>query len=200
MSQYPDISDARYKTISGGRQQKVLVGNVEDLGKEFRKRKWLYKKRTRSLNYPNISNEELRILLKFQDDQDLTYTSFVFIDDYPEEYTNEYIATSDGETLDYVIPCKDGSDIVVYQDGAELNQAPDSTSIGDYYIDYGAGVYGLDKIILNAALVEGTRITCDFTGQLAIRSRFSGEIQYQRVNVYLKLNSATVNLQGLLWS
>jgi len=199
MALYPTYDQIKYRQMNSGRKQKVLIGNVDELGKEVRKRKWLYKKRTRTLSYEYLTKNELRQLLQFQDDHDLIYTPFVFIDVQINSYSNEYIATGDGSTDTFNMPCKSSTSRTIYINGLSYSEATDSTGIGDFYIIQNGGIYNVDQLIFFVAPLAGTRITCDFKGQLAFKGRLAGEIQSSINSRYLNDNQAVVSIQGLLW-
>ena len=201
MALYPAISSVPYTDISGSSDQKVLITNFEGLGKESRKRKWLYPKRSIGLNYNNISDSELQTLLQFERDRDGQYQAFNWIAYFEEIYIGEYVGTGDDETVLWNLPCKEGSDITVYVDGSEYEEGSDSTGadLKDFVITESSGADGLDSITFTTAVSAGYRIIIDFTGRLGVRCRFNENIEYQRRRIdSTGFNTCSVSLKGLL--
>jgi len=201
MALYPGLSSVPYVDISGASEQKVLITNFEGLGKESRKRKWLYPKRSIDLSYENITDTELKTLLQFEKNRSGTYESFHWIAEYDEDYDSEYVGTGDGDTVLWNLPCKEASDIVVYVDDREYEEGSDSTAadLNDYVITSSGGTDGVDKIVFTDAPSAGVRIIIDFTGRLALQCRFANNIQYQRLRYgTVGFNSCSISLKGLL--
>jgi hypothetical protein len=192
MSAYPAIASVPYVTYSGSRDQKVLISNFDDLGKEQRKRKWLYQKRNITLEYRNISNANLLTLLEFYRARNGSYEAFSFFFPYSETYYYEYVCTGDGSETVFNLPFKTGSSISVYENNVLVAPA-------DYAIGAGLGADGADNITFDDALYEGHRITCDFTGYLKTVCRFEGQIEFSRARYNVNYgNSIVVKLRGLL--
>lgn len=199
MALYPTLTEAPFISIKGSMDQKVLFTNFDGLGKEQRKRKWLYPKRSFELSYSVITDVELLTLTQFYNDRDGSYNSFTFIfpSTYSETYTNEYVGSGDGSTTIYNMPCVSESR-TVYVDGNEQTEAADATSSGNYYILEAQGQDGVDSLHLNFTPTSSQRITCDFTGRLAARCRFDGTIDFNRQKYSFGFNSANTKLKGLL--
>lgn len=200
MAQFPTLTSVPFVSIGGTMVQKVLHSNFEDLGKTQRKRKWLYPRRSIELEYKNIKDSELQTILQFYADRYGSYNAFTFIfpTDLVETYTSEYIGTGDGSTTGFNAPFKNTTSRVIYSGAAEQSITFDSTGSANVYIDEDGGQDGVDSIQFTVAPSSGTRITCDFTGNLAIRCVFEDAPEYSRSRWQVGLNDCTVKLKGLL--
>lgn len=198
MALYPQLSSVPYINYSGNPEQKILTSNFDDLGREQRKRKWLYPKRNFTLNYNNITDNELRTLLNFWTARDGSFTSFTLIFDFPETYEGEYVATGDGSTTTFSLPGKNTSGRTMYINSGALTEAQDATS-ADYYIISDGGEDGVDSAVFLIAPDAGSRITIDFYGRLAVKCRFKDTIKYARGSGYFQKNVASVEIKGLLF-
>lgn len=196
MALYPTLSEVPYISIEGAPEQKILKSNFDDLGKEQRKRKWLYPKRNFVLNYNNITNVDIVELQQFWIDRSGSFYAFTFIFDYSSTYASEYVGTGDGSTTIFNLPSKGASATTVY--GNASPYSPGDTTSGDYYIIENGGTDGVDSLIFRAAIAAGDRITYDFTGRLAIRCTFKDTIKTMQNHGSFQKNSAMVELNGLL--
>lgn len=199
MSLYPSLSNIPFVTIGQSIEQRILKSNFEELGKIQVKRKWLYPRRSISLNYNNISNENIRTIEQFFMDRSGTYLSFTFImpPTETESYENEYVGTGDGSNKVFNMPCVSTSRSL-YIGGSIQSEAADATSAGSYYIIDGGGQDGVDSCIFFTEPSIGERITCDFVGRLGLRCRFAESLSYERFRHIISLNSLSVSLNGLL--
>ena len=199
MSLFPILSEVPYVTITQNIKQRVLKSNFDDLGKTQVKRKWLYPRRSVSLNYTNITNNDLRELEQFFLDRDGSYRSFTFIMPSTETgtYTSEYVGTGDGSNPLFNMPCNSTSRDV-YIDGNLQTEAADSTGAGDYYVIEEGGQDGVDSCIFFSDPTAGQRITCDFEGLLAIRCRFKDTFEFQRIRHSTSYNNIGIEFEGLL--
>jgi hypothetical protein len=199
MAIYPQLSSVPYINYSGDFEQKILISNFDGLGKEQRKRKWLYPKRNFTLSYNNISDIDLQVLLQFWRDRNGSFSAFTLIFDFPETYKGEYVATGDDSVTVFDLPGKGTSGRTLYLNSSALNEAADATSIGDYYIIQDGGEDGVDSAIFFTAPDAGRRLTLDFYGRLAVRCRFKDTITYSRGSGYFQKNVATAEIKGLLF-
>ena len=197
MALYPTYSEINYslpRMITP--VNKTIISTYENQGAEQRKRKWLFNKWNVQLSYQYITREEARVLWQFFIERNGSYESFHWIDDYSDIYSNQYVATADGETLTWDLPFKDASDITIYVDSIEQNLMADATSSGDYYISEDAGADGGDSITFSYTIDAGKYISCDFTGKLKILCRFDAdEMSFEQW--YSRLTNVGVNLKGL---
>lgn len=201
MSLYPTISETPYITIGQGNSFKTLTSNFDDLGRPQVKRKWLFSRRSLTLDYTNILNSEFNILEKFYMARHGGYSAFTLIMPTTEyvAYENEYVSTGDGSTLIYNLPMKTASLVSIYVDNNDQNIAADATAAGDCYIIEDGGQDGVDSLIFDVAPSLGTRITCDFTGRLAMRCRFGDQLSHQRSRSgTVSVSNLSVSLLGLL--
>lgn len=202
MALYPTLTEARYLSISGSPQQKVLSSNFDDLGKIQVKRKWLYKRRNLNLNYSKIIDTQFRTLMQFWSDRSGAYNIFTFIfpPTYSDTYESEYVGTGDDSNTVFNLPTKNTSSRTIYVDGSNQTEAPDATSAGNFYVIEDGGQDGVDSCIFFTAPTSGQRITIDFVGQLAVRTRFmEGGIQYDRTKRgAAELNNVSVSFRGTL--
>lgn len=194
MAKFPDYSDINYgATVITGAQFKTIISDFDDLGRERRKRKWLYPKRTVVLQYEHITKTNAMTLYQFFLDRAGAYESFAFFDHTARTYQGEYIATGDGTTLMYNLPCRNSAGRAIYVSGVEK-------TVGVHYT-YSAlgGTDGEDEITFEAGDVptDGHRITMDFTGNLKIRCRFK-EDNYTFETFLNQFQTMGIELQGLL--
>ena len=194
MALYPTLSDVGYLQISQEMDQKILTSNFDDLGKTQVKRKWLYPKRNIMLDYSNILNAALRTIEQFYIDRYGGYSIFTFImpPDETNDYDGEYIGTLDASTIAFNMPCKAASGIKIYIDGNL------QTVTANYAITVSGGQDGVDLCTLTDAGTAGSRLTCDFTGALAVRCRFKDKINWSRTKAATGYNSFKIELVGSL--
>lgn len=194
MAKFPDYSEINYSvTVVGGAQFKTIITGFDDLGRERRKRKWLYPKREVVVSYEYLSKTNAMTLYQFFYDRAGSYEVFTFFDQTSHTYEGEYIATGDGSTLIYNLPCRNSGGRTIYVNGAE------QTITTDYTYSALGGTDGCDEITFEAPSVptNGHRITMDFTGNLKIRCRFK-EDNYTFETFLNQFITAGISLQGLL--
>jgi len=178
----PVVEDMQFKT---------LMSNFDNLGVERRKRKWLYPKRTVTLQYNNITLSDARSIFQFYIDRSGAYEAFTFFKYETESFEGEYVGTGDGSTVTYDLPCKNSSARILYLNNVVQNNPADYT-----YSALG-GLDGADQITFIAAPTSGHRIILDFTGNLKIRCRFK-EDNMSFNTMYNRFRIFGVQLQGLL--
>lgn len=196
MALYPSLSSIPYVDYGGTSRQKILTSVFDDQGRTQKKKKWLYPKRDISLNYSNITDDNLTTLLQFEIDRDGTFSIFTWIEDYAHTFEEEYFATGDDSTVLFNLPAKLSGNRTVYGDSSPYTEAPDATGVGDYYVEQEAGTDGLDRIEFFVAPSAGVRLTIDFTGRLGVRCRFANAIKYQRLRYDSGFNTCTSQLEG----
>ena len=147
---------------------KTLISAFDDLGYETRKQKWLYPRRTITLQYTGHSKTDGRTLWQFYLSRKGAYEAFNYFVGFSNTYTGEYVGSGDGATVIFNLPAKNSSAYTVYK-----NAVAQSGGGVDYTFAAGAGADGADKITFVAAPDAGDRITYDFTGNLKIRCRFA---------------------------
>jgi len=178
----PVVEDMQFKT---------LMSNFDNLGVERRKRKWLYPKRTVTLQYNNITLSDARSIFQFYIDRSGAYEAFTFFKYETESFEGEYVGTGDGSTVTYDLPCKSSSARTLY-----LNSVA-QTDPSDYTFSALGGLDGADQITFISAPTSGHRIVLDFTGNLKVRCRFK-EDNMSFETIYNRFRSFGVELQGLL--
>lgn len=192
MALYPQIATVPYSSPRMlSIETKTLISTFDDMGREQRKKKWLYHKWIVELPYQNISKAKARILFQFFVNRKGAYESFHWIDDYSEQYIREYFGTGDASTTTYDLPGKDISGYTVYGDAIPYNTP------ADYTISEDTGEDGGDQAVFVVAPTNGTRLTIDFTGRLKILCRFQDDMMsfQQFWNI---LCTSNVKLKGLL--
>lgn len=169
MAKFPELSsiapDEPEKTQL---RWKTLISSFDDLGYETRKQKWLYPRRTITLQYTGHSKADGLTLWQFYLDRKGAYEAFNYFLGYSNTYEGEYVGTGDGSTVIFNLPAKNSSAYTVYKNG--VGQSGGGV---DYTFAAGGGTDGADKITFVAAPAAGDRITYDFTGNLKIRCRFA---------------------------
>lgn len=196
MALFPTLSDIPYVDYSGTSRQKILSSNFDDQGRTQKKKKWLFPKRDISLNYAQITDDNLTELLQFEIDRDGTFSMFTWIEAFSHTFENEYFGTGDGSTTVFDLPAKLSGSRTIYGDSSPYIEAPDSTGVGDFWVEQEAGANGLDRIEFFIAPLEGVRLTADFTGRLGVRCRFAGAILYQRLRYDSGFNTCSIELEG----
>lgn len=198
MALYPTVSQVPYSSPRVlSYEYKTLISTFDDIGREQRKRKWLYHKHNIEMIYQYTSMTNARTLFQFFVNRKGPFESFHWIDDYSEQYVREYFGTGDNSVKTYDLPGKDISSYTVYGNAIAYNEAADATSAGDYYISEDTGADGGDQAIFFVAPSNGTRLTVDFTGKLKVRCRFQDDLMSfeQFWNI---LQNTSVILKGLL--
>jgi len=192
MALFPSYQDINYGvTVSDGILFKTLFSNYDDLGEERRKRKWLFPKRTITLQYEYLSLTDARTIFQFYIDRSGAYEAFTFFKYEVETFEGEYIGTGDGSTVLYNLPCRYSSARTVYVNSIAQTEGSDYT-----YSALG-GTDGCDEITFNSAPTSGYRIIIDFSGKLKIRCRFKEDsMSFDTFNN--RLRTFGVELQGLL--
>ena len=147
---------------------KTLISSFDDLGYETRKQKWLYPRRTVTLQYKGESKADGRTLWQFYLERKGAYEAFNYFCGFSDIYESEYVGIGDGSTVIFNLPAKNSSAYSVYKNGVEQ-----SGGGVDYTFAAGGGTDRADKITFTAAPDAGDRITYDFTGNLKIRCRFA---------------------------
>lgn len=194
MAKFPDYSEINYSsTVVGGANFKTIITNFDDLGRERRKRKWLYPKRIVRLSYDHKSKTDAMAIYQFFLERAGSYEVFTFFDHTIDTYENEYIGTGDGSTLIYNLPCRNSASRTIYVHDAE------QTITTDYTYSALGGTDGCDEITFEAPSVptDGHRITMDFTGNLKIRCRFK-EDEFTFETFLNQFKTFGIELQGLL--
>jgi hypothetical protein len=146
---------------------KTLKTSFDELGKQNRKRKWLYPKRDIVLSYEWITKAEALTLWQFYQARYGSYESFNIFIEYSDSYVGEYVGTGDGSTTIFNLPSKNASAYTLYKDGIVQ-----SGSGVDYTFGSLGGADGADKVTFIVAPAAGERITFTFTGNLKIHTHF----------------------------
>lgn len=191
MAKFPEYSTVNYgNPLTVGLQYKTLISNFEGLGKEIRRRKWLFVKRNITLKYQYISRTDARTIWDFYNDVYGSYTAFLFFLEYSDTYVKEYFCTGDGATTTFTLPGKYSASYTIYHDGIAYSGS-------DFTLNADAGEEGADQVVFDAAPNTGVRLTISFTGYLVIRCRFAEDnLTYEQM--YNKFNNIGIVLTGLL--
>ena len=192
MALFPNYLSIKYANpVVEEMQWKTLMSSFDDLGVERRKRKWLYPKRTVTLNYNNITLTDARTIFQFYIDRSGSYEAFTFFKYETETFTGEYIGTGDGSTVLFNLPCKNSTARTVYVNSVA------QTETADYTYSALGGTDGCDEITFVVSPTSGHRIVLDFTGNLKVRCRFK-EDNMSFETIYNRFRSFGVELSGLL--
>jgi len=196
MALYPTVNDIKYSNgISVQMDQKMLISNYDNLNVEKRKLKSLYPTRNVQLSYKNITSANKATIEQFAYNRKGMYETFTFTFNHiSTSYDVEYIGTGDDSTVTFNCPCHTTSELKIY-----LSSSGEQTLDSDYTLSAGGGLDGMDSITFAVAPDAGDRITCDFTGILAIRCRFAemptfSTAKYGSINYH----SGSVSLVGRL--
>lgn len=189
MAVFPDVAYANPLEITLG--YKTLKSSFDDLGKEIRRRKWLYPKRRIVLLFNFITRDSARLILDFYNSMYGGYSAFLFFVEYIDTYVKEYYATGDDSTTTFTLPSKNIVILTLYHDNIAYSDT-------DYTINADSGEEGADQVVFNAAPADGVRLTVSFTGYLVIRCRFDKD-QLINTQIFNRLNSIKIILQGLLF-
>jgi hypothetical protein len=197
MAKYPEFdSVGMINPVTVEIEHKTLLSRFEGLGKEKRRKKWLYPRRNLTFRYRLLQKADGETLWEFYIARGGTYEAFSCFVPEPKQtyrtYTGEYVGTGDGSTTIFNLPAKTSSSYTVYVDGNS------QTGGGvDYTFSAGGGPDGEDKITFTAAPNDGVRITYDFTGVLKVRSRFAEDMQGFDF-FFDRLVTTGIKLKGLL--
>lgn len=171
---------------------KTLVAAFDNQGETTSKQKWLYPKRTVTLQYKEDGLAYARTIWQFYQARKGRHEAFSFFCPISDIYVGEYVGTGDGASTIWNLPVKTGSSYTVYLDGAALTGGGT-----DYTFGAAAGADGEDKITFTVAPSDGARITMDFTGFLKIRCNFAEDIMSWELFLS-RIFTAGLKLQGRL--
>jgi hypothetical protein len=203
MAVYPNPSTTPYvNPVTWEQEWKTLRSNFDDLGEEKRKQKWLYPKRNITLKYNAITKDQAESLYEFYQARKGSYNAFVWFESTGigayKSYSSEYVAGMGTTTLVFNLPATGSSQTLA------VNVGGAATATSNYTFSAGGGPDGEDKITFVSSSAGGITapastkyITCDFTGRLKIKCRFS-EDRLSWENFYDRLINTGVRLKGLL--
>jgi len=153
-----------------------------DTGIEFRRRKWRFPRRSVTLKFPYITQEETETLWNFYVARKGSYESFYWFDYLKQNWIDEFVGRGDGTVVTFDLPGKeiDETTLKVYIDGVEQQ-----VGTAGYTFSAGTGVNGEDQIVFSTAPSLGSLITCDFNGRLRLKVRFKDDIltKYRFTNI-----------------
>jgi len=155
------VADVPVKVSS---QWKTLVSDFET-GKEQRRRRWAFPRRSVTLSYVNVSLSEMDLLWKFYNARKGDFDPFHFVVPYKDYWYAEYLAHGDG-TNRYCDLCSletTKASVVVYVNGV----------LSSFTFYSGGGQNGSDRVRLAVAPAAGSVVTADFYGKLRLTSRFA---------------------------
>lgn len=192
MAKFPDNATiGRFNPEEVTIRQKTLVSQFDELGKEKRKRKWVYPKRDVTVRFEARSKAEIATLYAFYLARSGSYEAFSFFLGVSQTYVGEYVGTGDGATLAFDLPAVSSSSYKLYVDSVEQEAGV------AYTFSAAGGTDGADQVTFTVAPNDGTRITYDFTGYLKIRARFAEDnMTYE--TFYNKFTYAGLQLRGML--
>ena len=157
-----------------------------DSGKENRRKRWAFPKRTLPLKYENFPQEAYEALWRHYHKMSGDYSSFYFIFPTANDWPGELVAITTGgiATFDLRSLESDPSTLTVYCDGAqtEVTLLP------------GSGQADSDQIRFAAAPDAGTVITADFYGRLRLTCRFNLPSGLSRSQLAYRCYSGAVSL------
>ena len=180
--QTPFVVSLRYKT---------LVTAFDELGREQRKRKWIYPRRDITIRFRNIKFADMKTLWQFYMARSGPYEAFNIFLPYSDVYTGEFVGEGDGSTTIFNLPAKTSSSYTVYVEGSEM------TEDVDYTFSALGGTDGADKITFTSAPTNGFIVTYDFTGYLKVHCRFNDDL-FDMEQLYQAIANMGVRLRGLL--
>ena len=184
-------------------QFKTITSQFDDLGREKRRRKWLFPKRNIRLKYAKCDVAKIRTLWQFYQARYGSYGVFHFFQYGSNQYVDEYVWTGDGDITTFSTPSSAATNRTFYRDPAgtdpkvTLTETPSPTGVNQITFNDAAGTDGADQIVFGSAPNVGDRITMDFTGILKIRCRFDQD-QLSMEQMYNQLTTIGIILKGLL--
>lgn len=202
MAKFPEWTDIQFDfPMDIEFETKTLMSNFDGMGKEKRRRKFLFPRRNVKLTYSDrfLTRAQVRTLWQFYLDRGGAYEAFSFFVTAPpasaaasglNTFEGEYIGVGDGVTTDFTLPGRSVQNELVYHDNVEYIPS-------DYTIIPTGGADGADKITFVAAPAAGLVLTIDFTGVLRLRCRFMEDnLSYQ--DFYNIVARTGLELKGLL--
>jgi hypothetical protein len=171
---------------------KTLTTKFDNLGKEQRKQKWLYLRRTIQVKYNYISKVNAKTIWNFYIARNGSYETFRFFYPASNTYLTEYVGTGNGSAVTFNLPSYQAASYTLYVDGVAK-----TASGTDYTFTSEGGTDGCDKAVFVIAPANGTRITWTFTGYLVVVCRFTDD-NMNFETLYDRLVSFGLKLQGLL--
>ena len=200
MAKFPEVNEIGFANpIQVSIRWKTLVSRFDELGREQRRQKWLYPRRDIVVKYNYISKQQAETLWEFYLARKGTLEAFNFFMPEPNStyptYTGEYVATGDGSTTVFNLPCKNSLNRTLYIDGVAQTEGV------NYNFTAGGGEDGADRIDFSDSGMtppaSGSRITLDFQGILKVRCRFAEDL-FTFENFYDRLVTVGIELKGLL--
>jgi hypothetical protein len=177
------------------------MSSFDDLGKEKRRRKYLYPRRNITVTYSDrfLTRAQARTLWQFFLDRGGPYEAFSFFLSGPtatvaaagiNTFEGEYIGVGDGSTVGFDLPGRSVSNETLYHNTIAYENT-------DYNISGEEGADGCDRINFYEAPAAGHVLTIDFSGILRVRCRFADDtLSYQ--DFYNIVSRTGVELRGLL--
>ena len=185
MAQYP-TSPAPSYPYSLDIVHKTIV-SAFDSGKEQRRQKQLFPKYDVNLIYDAITISEIDDLWSFYTARKGSFEAFYFYTLEKATWTNLFMGTGDGMTLNFDIPGKETESRVIYLDGVE--------EINRIFL-VGGGNEDSDRVSFSMSPSLNQVITCDFYGYMRIRCRFTDD-KMTKSMFTTRLCSTGLKLKGL---
>lgn len=157
---------------------------------EQRKQKQLFAKYDVSIQYPDgVLLADVQTLWDFYMAMKGAYTPFYIYDIESMEHAGLFAGWGDGATTTFDIPAKTTSNHAIYIDGILQSSG--------YSILTGGGAESSDRVQFSSAPVSGAIITCDFTGYLRMRVRFTEDRLSRQHFINSIFKGMAVELTGL---
>jgi len=159
-----------------------------DGGNEQRRKKWAFAKYDVNIDFHPMTKADMQTLWSFYVARQGPYEEFSIYDIVTMDHVDLYVGVGDGATMTFDLPGKSTSSQVVYVSGVEQS--------GNYSKSYNTGSDSSDQIVFTSAPDTGTIITCDFTGYLRIKCRFTDDT-LTRQNLYGNVFQYSIKLKGV---
>jgi len=175
------------------KQKFRTVISLFDSGNEQRRAKWTAPRYDISLQFNALTLTEANTLWNFYSARQGSYEAFYYFvgeaDNKSYSLSSEYVATADGASSAFNLPCKHSTITAIYYNGS-----PQSTSA--WSISSTNGANGEDILHTVGAPSSGAVITVSGDGHLKVRCRFANDEMSRSLFEY-NLYKIGIELTGL---
>jgi hypothetical protein len=163
MSAFPDIIGAP----SGYSRKPMFSTGLSPMGANHvvRYRKWLRERFTINLSWDSLTPDEAQTVEDFFLSTSGGAYSFDWYDWKPQHWRSVPVATGDGMTVSFNLPCKASTDQQFYVGTLQVSGT----------VSHGTGADGADRVTLTAPPAAGASLTVDFYGRRKFTVRLAGE-------------------------
>ena len=191
MAVFPNSPVPSYEQVVKQKWRTLI--SLFDAGNEQRRAKWTAPRYDINLRYEALRTTSADILWDFYKARKGSYEAFVYFvgdaEDRSYSLTSEYVATADGASSAFNLPCKHSTITGVYYNGSLQSTASWSKTSTN-------GPDGEDILHTVGVVSSGVVITVSGNGHLKVRCRFADD-ELSRSLFDYNLFKVGINLTGL---